>query len=344
MLLQLQVDKLSKFIAFGMRYYDPSIGRWTTPDPAGFLDGSNLYAYVHNNPLQYSDRFGLFADNLLWLLTSHPCFESMYQRLCVPLGMGQFCDPGQESVWHFNIEDKLEEDYYFGNKETDPTFHRTKTYCANDFINPETGQHYQFKELPRGKKVFYMNGNCNTLNDFQTSLLSLANGSGYNIYGIFCPTFGTTIDILCYKHALFDGAAYEGVRELQKHIKEFHANNSPGATMLVISHSRAGVYVRNTLRDSPQEERDRVECRAYCSGGYIDRHLCKSVVHYESKRDLVPMLDASGRQRCKDTIVRLEPNAPWNWKQGLWYWNDHGFTSKTFVKSQIRNIHEYADQ
>ncbi len=41
------------------RYYDPSIGRYLRADPIG-LDGDiNLYAYVQNNPLIYSDYFGL---------------------------------------------------------------------------------------------------------------------------------------------------------------------------------------------------------------------------------------------------------------------------------------------
>ncbi len=43
-----------------LRYYDPSTGRWTTPDPIGFADGPNLYAYVHNNPLTHFDLYGLF--------------------------------------------------------------------------------------------------------------------------------------------------------------------------------------------------------------------------------------------------------------------------------------------
>ena len=49
-------------IYFGQRYYDPSIGRWITPDPAGVVDGPNLYAYVHNNPLSMTDYFGLASE------------------------------------------------------------------------------------------------------------------------------------------------------------------------------------------------------------------------------------------------------------------------------------------
>ena len=57
-------DEESSLIAFGMRYYDPSLGRWTTPDPEDFIDGTNLYAYVHNNPLIYVDQYGLFGESI----------------------------------------------------------------------------------------------------------------------------------------------------------------------------------------------------------------------------------------------------------------------------------------
>jgi hypothetical protein len=46
-------------VYFGRRYYAPNIGRWITPDPIGFNDGPNLYAYVHNNPLTAIDLYGL---------------------------------------------------------------------------------------------------------------------------------------------------------------------------------------------------------------------------------------------------------------------------------------------
>src|SRR5258708_4379400 len=39
----------------------PSFGRWLTPDPSGFTDGMNLYAYVHNNPLTHQDEYGLLT-------------------------------------------------------------------------------------------------------------------------------------------------------------------------------------------------------------------------------------------------------------------------------------------
>jgi RHS repeat-associated protein len=41
-------DPETGFIYFGRRYYDPEIGRLITPDPAGFADGPNLYAYLYS--------------------------------------------------------------------------------------------------------------------------------------------------------------------------------------------------------------------------------------------------------------------------------------------------------
>jgi RHS repeat-associated protein len=46
-------------IYFGRRYYQPTLGRWLTPDPIGFTDGMNHYAFVHNNPLTHFDEYGL---------------------------------------------------------------------------------------------------------------------------------------------------------------------------------------------------------------------------------------------------------------------------------------------
>src|SRR5690606_24211155 len=42
----------------GARYYASWLGRWTSTDPAGFVDGFNLYRYSRNNPVNYSDPNG----------------------------------------------------------------------------------------------------------------------------------------------------------------------------------------------------------------------------------------------------------------------------------------------
>jgi RHS repeat-associated protein len=44
------------------RSYDPSLGRYTQPDPLGFVDGPSVYGYVKGSPLKASDFLGLAPD------------------------------------------------------------------------------------------------------------------------------------------------------------------------------------------------------------------------------------------------------------------------------------------
>ncbi|MEW6278500.1 MAG: RHS repeat-associated core domain-containing protein, partial [Candidatus Eremiobacterota bacterium] len=41
------------------RFYDPTMGRFTTRDPIGYAGGNNVYAYVGNNPINGADPSGL---------------------------------------------------------------------------------------------------------------------------------------------------------------------------------------------------------------------------------------------------------------------------------------------
>jgi RHS repeat-associated protein len=42
----------------GARYYASWLGRWTSADPAGMVDGTSLYPYVRDNPVQRTDPSG----------------------------------------------------------------------------------------------------------------------------------------------------------------------------------------------------------------------------------------------------------------------------------------------
>jgi RHS repeat-associated protein len=40
------------------RHYSPQLGRFVQPDPIGYEGGLNLYAYVNNDPLNFTDPMG----------------------------------------------------------------------------------------------------------------------------------------------------------------------------------------------------------------------------------------------------------------------------------------------
>jgi len=52
-------DEKSGLYYFGARYYSPEIGRWTQRDPAGIVDGLNIYLYANNEPVSEWDPWGL---------------------------------------------------------------------------------------------------------------------------------------------------------------------------------------------------------------------------------------------------------------------------------------------
>jgi len=51
-------DRVTGFYYYGIRYYVPWLGRWMSPDPAGTVDGLNLYIFVRGNPINFMDAKG----------------------------------------------------------------------------------------------------------------------------------------------------------------------------------------------------------------------------------------------------------------------------------------------
>lgn len=54
----LERDEESGLEYHSARYYLPWLGRWPNPDPAGLVDGTNLYRYGRNNPIKLNDPQG----------------------------------------------------------------------------------------------------------------------------------------------------------------------------------------------------------------------------------------------------------------------------------------------
>ena len=52
------------------RYYHPELRRFLEPDPLGYADGMNLYAYAGNNPVMYVDPYGTCRKKL-WNRRGH---------------------------------------------------------------------------------------------------------------------------------------------------------------------------------------------------------------------------------------------------------------------------------
>ena len=51
-------DEDTKLIRFGVRDYDPEVGRWTSVEPLGFAGARNWYVYAGNDGVNYLDLDG----------------------------------------------------------------------------------------------------------------------------------------------------------------------------------------------------------------------------------------------------------------------------------------------
>lgn len=52
-------DSVTGFYYYGARYFAPWLGRWLSTDPAGTIDGLNVYAFVRGNPTSFFDMYGM---------------------------------------------------------------------------------------------------------------------------------------------------------------------------------------------------------------------------------------------------------------------------------------------
>lgn len=56
-------DDETGFYYHRARYYAPWLAKWTSCDPIGMVDGSNIYHYARNNPIRWVDSKGTEADD-----------------------------------------------------------------------------------------------------------------------------------------------------------------------------------------------------------------------------------------------------------------------------------------
>ena len=68
------------------RHYDASLGRYTQPDPLGFVDGPSRYVYVRGDPIGKIDPKGLSAG------TEPPTQPSKNAPSTQTCGLGDLCD------------------------------------------------------------------------------------------------------------------------------------------------------------------------------------------------------------------------------------------------------------
>ncbi len=330
-----RINQKSGLILFGLRFYDPIIGRWISQDPAGFIDGPNSYAFLHNNPLNHVDRFGLatesfqgkFIGYFFGEVESH-CYCERH-RTCKRGG-----DIGKTAS---STLPRVRQDYYYEKFYKD---YRSENLfikdCYDDSISFDLSEN-GVPNLSNNLGIGFINGTLNNSKNFKESANYISRlAGGYNVHGVYNATHGEVDLLECFMGLNY--IATEPVRQLHKMWNSFFEKSSANVKFLMICHSQGAIHTRNALLDYSPELRQRILVVVIAPGGYIYKETCAKVIHYRTEwwRDLVPRLDWRGASREKDTIVNLSSHSD----AIAW---DHEFMSPSYQEILLHHIEKYIE-
>ncbi len=293
-------------IFFGLRFYDPSLGRWLTPDPAGFVDGPNLYAYVRNSPTNRLDLFGLYEEEGI----KSPFFRPGQINLTInnlPMDNGL--------IRHTTIEFGVEVNYFIschGIHELDFTPEERESGVFNLFDHKEL-----FPAAGKVNLVTYGHGIGNNLNDIQstaqwisdqlpgTLFIAQYTGTGdfwQDMEGAIKDVFKVvTVEsqireqfMLNCSNALakVNPAVFDSSGALQQY----------GALWMHIDHSRGGAIDLRAMQRMSTEQRHILQTQLLMTcvapAATIPRHYGISVTNFYSTQDFITGWAGNLRETC----------------------------------------------
>ncbi|MDQ3201377.1 MAG: RHS repeat-associated core domain-containing protein, partial [Pseudomonadota bacterium] len=93
---------------YGFRFYVPWVQRWLNPDPAGTIDGLNVFAFISGNPLRFIDADGLDAIDVGNLSNSQENALGLYGEWIRPSrNPARYPDPRKKSSRLVNVSDEI---------------------------------------------------------------------------------------------------------------------------------------------------------------------------------------------------------------------------------------------
>lgn len=319
-------DEMTGFVDYGRRHYDPSIGRWTTPDPLFFYDTPNLYAFVRNDSINNHDLYGLFSIQDTWNAAKefydwlHFYADSMYGYLAEHINS----IPEINSVEDFarmmltRMDGNI--DWFFRS-----TFHTDKSEVG------AVGE----KEISDKVRITFINGIMTTKNDMfeNLNLISETHG-GAKIHYIFRGTKGWSDDIIhCVKvkggfqfgfRSSYTDLIVQKWRDLIQEVGGVHG----GGTILHYAHSFGGTETERAKHLLTPEEKKMIKVITYGSSTFIDKSSFQSVVNHVSWGDFIYIIEClSGRNFFDENLdLQWHESAP----GASNFLSDHPLTAKTY--------------
>lgn len=323
-----RIDHDTGLIFFGKRYYDPSAGRWVTPDPLDFFDGPNLYAYVGNNPVSQYDLYGLFSIRSIWDYAVHAIYKIW----------GHLEKNAKHSQNKFFNELRLPKEARIAiDKSCHAFFGKTFMRLLGHQKHEETAVgSYGQGELNDKVRITFIHGiltNHELLIE-NLEIISRSHG-GTNVHYVFRPTDGWTWDIgRCALIKLGHNLGYVSpyAHLLASLWKKLIKEMGEDGTIIHYAHSIGGSDTDRARYLLSPEEQKMIRVITIGSATMIRNQGFQSVINYVSKNDGVGWLDPQGHFRNV-----FDPSTNVVWKGQMfhrWPWSipttDHLLSEKTY--------------
>jgi RHS repeat-associated protein len=280
-----RLDPETGFVYFGKRLYDPAEGRWITADPIGYADGINRYAYLHHNPIENREFYGLFSFDEWWQL-----FLDTMQKLFTSIvdGANWVIDSIRtHGSYYEHVKPELD-------KILPTLFGKTFLILSGYYIHPLAKGVYGNGEFGDHVRVTSINGILNLQEHCldNAALLSAAHG-GINIHYVFYPTEGWTQDVINALLAKF-GYVTPHAKLLATTWKELiqeMGGTEGGGVIIHYAHSIGGTNTEIARGLLTPEEQKMIRVITLGSASAVANEGFDSVVNYISYRDGIFFID-----------------------------------------------------
>ncbi len=276
--LSKRTDAETNLTHFGRRTYDPSTGRWLTPDPSGYDAGPNLYAYCLNRPLTQIDLYGLFG--MEFTIPRHGGTTTLASTLQSVSAIA-----GGITEW---IGTHLAGD-------SDERERLVRVGCAlqgkpydPELLYPEpTNFVIGNKPLSTKLRHRFVNGILNTRSQAERTAERLSDDfMSTSCHHTYVPSRGGRQDLRdCL--AEYSDQDREMAWYLAGNILQDLSELDDDGILVVHAHSRGGLITAGALALLSPETCQRIEVYTYGSPHWIERSAARRVVNYVSDKDAV---------------------------------------------------------
>lgn len=346
------------YLLFGRRFYNPSQGRWLTPDPLGYSAGPNLYAYVSNNPLTHFDPWGLaeggFWDGCRDLFDSACDFisrawdsvrdgcERAYDSLRE--GVRSIFDSVRETTRMVGASIKFLSD----NVVILPFVRDFGSFLGHVMENGTYRGYSPSWELEKSKhvkgngahyvklRILLVNGVNTTMEEFKLNMEHARQIFGYRVDGAYNSTQCLTVDLI--ETALQKlGFPSDSVEVLVKSIRDCIQEVGPDGIVVVIAHSQGAEILHNALKQLSTEERRILVTHALGPARFTNNDALRYSLNNVSTNDFIPLggdpkhyrMARNGEMPNVKFSNSLEPDL----------FLDHSFRGKTYTN----DMKDFAD-